>query len=293
MTQRFLVFLLFSVLLFVGCSSKSTTETNVAQVKPNVPQSANSQDSLAPPSLAVDDTPKELDRSTKALDNLDPGNWSFSKWSTKDVDNTLHERDADFVRVNDGLQATTYGRIGKYRATFRRELLDEFEITAKVIQPSEAELRQDGLLYPSPFYVKAGFRDSNGFQGSELTLWVDRNKRETTDIRIRASNGKLSLSDGRRDPTIVSRAKVEPGYFYFELHQDRRLIISSFEVKQGLASDVALLAAVPKAESQLAGNPRNAFRRGSRTRATAAGRARWQVGAAITRCDYLSTHRRT
>jgi hypothetical protein len=130
---------------------------------------------------------------------------------------------------------------------FRHELLDDFEITAHIVQPSVDEMRAEGMQDPSPFPTLLGFRSIDLHQNYRAHLKRGRRTRETYDIVLRASKQQLSFTINEQKPIIQRRNQVQPGYLFLEMPKNSRCYVTSLRVRENLPPDPALVAAAERA----------------------------------------------
>jgi hypothetical protein len=164
-------------------------------------------------------------------------------WAARSLTESPRETEAELQANEQGLQVTTYERRGPVHVVWREELLDEFEITCRIVQPSVEELRAEGMVHPSPFASLVGFRSVDGRLNMRNHLKRDRQVRETFDVVLRGSQQKLRFTINGERQQVVPRHRLEPGHFFLELSKNSRAYISNIAVRKGLEPDPLLAAA--------------------------------------------------
>lgn len=186
----------------------------------------------------------------KPLPNLDSSDWVLTDSAAKDFADPPPETEAEFEVVEQGLQVTTYERSDAVHVVFRQELVDDFEITARIVRPSVEELRAAGLAQPSPFPGLIGFRGPSGANSFRTQLKRDQETQQVFDVVLRASSQWLSFTVNGQKSSNMLRRRVAPGHFFIEVPKNNRAYIASLEVREGLEPDPALVAAAERAAKQ-------------------------------------------
>ena len=192
-----------------------------------------------------------------AQGELGTEHWVVSNWSEKDLDHPLPESEAGLDVVDAGVRVTTFDRRGQAHVIHRRELLDEFEIKVRIVQPSVEELIAEGMPRPSVFSSRVGVRGAEGNPSLRVSLRRNRNLRETDDVTLRASSQQLSFKINDDPPRVMRRHNMSPVHFFVELSKNSQVLITNLEIREGLEPDPELVAASENAtgSTPVAGGP--------------------------------------
>jgi hypothetical protein len=183
-----------------------------------------------------------------------PSKWVIVDWAAKGLTDSPPDSEAELQTVDQGLQVTTHERRGAVHVVLRDELLDEFEVTCRIVQPSVAELQAEGMPRPSPFASLVGFRSVDGRLNLRTHLKRDRMVRATFDVVLRGSKQQIQFTINGQPQQVVPRHRLEPGHFFLEFPKNNRAYIASVAVRTGLEPDPALMAAADRMQTAPNGN---------------------------------------
>ena len=240
----------FSVLVamacYQGCSSRQPAPDTSAASEAGANSVAN-QTALAPSTEphSVSTQPLssgEAAAPSEATDCLAPEQWVMANAQLSGLNSPDDDPSDDFVPVESGLQITSPSKFGTYHAIHQRELTDNFEITATVVQLSEREQQAQGLKRPSPFSLQIGLRAIGQAKKLPVTLGGRAREGESFDARVRASQLRLAFYVNGQLMGNFRRNEIQSGHFYIELKQDRRLIITNLGIREDLDPDTELAA---------------------------------------------------